>query len=202
MPKLLRARPASDGAEARQLRKLAASRHAPGDWIRRARMIVRSWDGLHTRAIAAELHCHVQTVRERLARFNAAGVDGLGDLPGAGRKRRLTETERSRIIALVGNDPPGRLTRASDGTLDATDETAAAHWTLNALTAAVQAAGIQIARSQVRRILLAEGVRWRQPRSWATSTDPEFAPKGHRSSRFTPTPRPRRPSSVSMSLGQ
>src|ERR671927_113554 len=44
--------------------------------------------------------------------------------------------------------------------------------------AAARAAGIAIARSQVRRILLAEGVRWRRPRSWATSADPEFGPKG------------------------
>ena len=49
-------------------------------------------------------------------------------------------------------------------------------WTLDALTAAARAAGIDIARSQVRRILLAEGVRWRRPRSWATSADPEFGP--------------------------
>jgi hypothetical protein len=34
-----------------------------------------------------------------------------------------------------------------------------------------------VGRSQVRRILLAERVRWRRTRSWATSTDPDFAPK-------------------------
>src|SRR5205085_283075 len=54
---------------------------------------------------------------------------------------------------------------------------APAVWTLDALTAAARAGGIDIARSQVRRILLAEGVRWRRPRSWAASADPEFAPK-------------------------
>ena len=52
MPKLLRARPPLDAVEERQVRKLAGSRHAPGDWIRRARMIARSWDGLRTAAIA------------------------------------------------------------------------------------------------------------------------------------------------------
>jgi transposase len=46
--------------------------------IIRARMIARSWDGLRTTAIAAELGCHPQTVRERLARFNAVGIDGRG----------------------------------------------------------------------------------------------------------------------------
>src|SRR6266540_3441928 len=41
------------------------------------------------------------------------------------------------------------------------------------------------------RILQAEGVRWRTVRSWSTSGDADFAPKGRRSSPFTP-PRPRR----------
>ena len=91
MPKLSRARPPQDATEERQIRKLASSRHAPGDWIRRAQMIVRSWDGLRTSAIAAEVGCHPQTVRERLVRFNAEGLNGLGDRPGAGRKPRLTE---------------------------------------------------------------------------------------------------------------
>jgi hypothetical protein len=36
-------------------------------------------------------------------------------------------------------------------------------------------------RSQVRRILRAEGVRWRGVRSWAQSTDPHFSLKGRRS---------------------
>jgi hypothetical protein len=55
-----------DATEERQVRKLATSRHAPADWIGRARMILLSWQGLRTRAIAAELSCHQQTVRERL----------------------------------------------------------------------------------------------------------------------------------------
>lgn len=77
MPKLLFARPAQDVTEERQVRKLAASRHAPGDWIRRARMIARSWDGLRTTVIATELGCHPQTVRERIARFNVGAAPGM-----------------------------------------------------------------------------------------------------------------------------
>jgi transposase len=167
MPKLLVARPPQDAGEERQVRKLAGSRHAPADWIRRAKMIVLSWQGLRTRAIAAELACHQQTIRERLLAFNARGIDGLGDRPGAGRKRRITESERSALVALVALLPPGRLVLQSDGSLgpqDAAHEEEAAHWTLNALTAAAQQHGIQIRRSQVRRILQAEGVPWRQTR--------------------------------------
>jgi hypothetical protein len=52
MPKLLRARAAQDAAQEQKVRKLANSRHAPGDFIMRARMSARSWDGRRTRAIA------------------------------------------------------------------------------------------------------------------------------------------------------
>jgi transposase len=189
MPKLLYARPPADAEEERKVRKLAGSRHAPADWVMRAKMIVASWDGDRTSTIAAWLGCHMQTVRERLARFNTEGIDGLGDLPGAGRKRRITETERGRIIALARSQPPGRPARTAGGQLRATDEQAPAQWTLDTLVEAAQAEGIQVARSQVRRILMTEKVRWRHTRSWASSTDADFAPKGPRSSSSTPTRR-------------
>jgi hypothetical protein len=54
MPKLLQARAPRDDAEERVIRKLAASRHAPGDWITRAKMIAWSWDGLRTTAIGRQ----------------------------------------------------------------------------------------------------------------------------------------------------
>jgi transposase len=186
VPKLLHARPATDVEEERKVRRLAGSRHAPADWIMRARIIVASWDGARTSAIAARLGCHMQTVRERFARFNAEGLDGLGDRPGAGRKRRISEIERGRIIALARSAPPGRPERTPGGELVAADETGPAQWTLDTLTEAARAEGIQVARSQVRRILLAERVRWRHPRSWAVSTDADFAEKGQRSSGSPP----------------
>jgi transposase len=176
MPKLLYAHAPQDTLEEQKLRKLANSRHAPADWIERARMIVLSWSALGPREIAAELGCHPQTVRRRIHRFNAEGIDGLGDRPGAGRKPRLTQTERcSWIISLVATDPPGRLVRGAGGELEASDEHKEAHyWTLDALTAAAREQhGIIVGRSQVRRILKAEGVRWPNVHPWAESHDPE-----------------------------
>jgi transposase len=187
MPKLLYARPPADAEEERKIRKLAGSRHGPADWIMRAKMIVASWNGDRTSTIAARLGCHMQTVRERLARFNTESIDGLGDRPGAGRKRRITETERGRIIALARSQPPGRPARTASGALAAADEAGPPQWTLDTLTEAAQADGIQVQRSQVRRILMADKVRWRHTRSWATSDDSDFASKGRRSSGSTPT---------------
>ena len=177
MPKLRYARTPEDAEEVRKIHKLSRSRHAPGDWILRARIISLSWRGLRTTEIAEELGCHPKTVRKRLHRFNALGIDGLGDRPGSGRKPRLTEEERSRIIALVSKDPPGKLLTEPGGGLQPEDETKAAYWTLDALAQAANEMGIEVGRSQVRRILLAEGVRWRRTRPWAESADPEFVPK-------------------------
>ena len=56
--------------------------------------------------------------------------------------------------------------------LRAEDESKAAYWTLDALAEAAQEEmGIEVRRSQVRRIPLAEGVRWRNTRPWAESVD-------------------------------
>jgi hypothetical protein len=48
VPKLLRARPPVDDREEKTIRRLAASRHAPADWIQRAQLVARSWDGDRT----------------------------------------------------------------------------------------------------------------------------------------------------------
>lgn len=199
MPKLLHARPAHDENEARQVRQLAGSRHAPADWVIHAKMILRSWEGARTTTIATELQCHPQTVRERIRAWNARGLEGLGLRPGGGRKPRLSEVERSTILALVKLPPPGKPGYERTGEFEAQDERpeAPAEWTLDTLTAAAQARGIQVARSQVRRIFLRERVRWRRTRLWATSHDPDFAPKGHRSSRSTLIRQKGRRSSVS-----
>jgi transposase len=162
-------------------------------------VLVSSWERKRTTTIARDLGCHPQTVRERIIRFNAEGLDGLGDRPGAGRKPRLTEQERGSIIALARSTPPGKAIRMGEE-LAAVQPDKEAQWSLDALARAAQEKGIQVERSQVRRILLKEGIRWRHTRSWAESTDPDFVPKGHGSSPSTPTRQRERRSSPSTSL--
>lgn len=202
MPKHVKARAAQEKQEEHQVRKLARSHHAPADWKFHAQMVVESWAGKTPQEIATELGCHAQTVRIHLTRFNAEGVAGLGIRPGSGRKPRLTEQERSRILALVKQAPPGHLETQADGTMVARNEEGSAQWTLNALAQAAKEAGIRVKRSQIRRIYLREGVRWRHTHSWGDSSDAEFVPKGQRSSATTPShPRGRRPSAP-MNLDQ
>ena len=187
----LSARPPTDPAEERTLRRLASARHAPASLIQRARIITASWDGASVAELAQRLGCHPKTVYKWLHRFNTLGIDGLADAPRSGIPRRISEHDRGRIIALARPQPPGRLWQGGEGLEASADPEAPAHWTLDALAATAQAEGIGVGRSQVRRILLAERVRWRRTRSWATSTDPDFAPKEPASSPSTP-PRPRR----------
>jgi transposase len=82
------------------------------------------------------------------------------------------------------------MARDGAGELSADDERGPAQWTLDTLSQAARDAGIQVGRSQVRRILRAEKVRWRRTRSQASSTDPESALKGPASWSSIP---PRRP---------
>src|SRR3712207_5614578 len=133
MPKLLFARPPVDAVEERRIRKLAGARHAPADWIRRAQMIALSWDGARVPAIAQALGCSQKAVRYRLARFTADGLDGLGDRPGAGRRPRIGQDQRSQLIALVASPPLGRLVRDGTGEVTATAAPGPAGWTLDAL---------------------------------------------------------------------
>jgi transposase len=54
-------------------------------------MVAASWDGFAVPEIAGLVGCHARTVRSWIHRFNAEGVDGLGDRQRPGRPRRLTE---------------------------------------------------------------------------------------------------------------
>jgi DNA-directed RNA polymerase specialized sigma24 family protein len=71
---------ATDVEEEQKIRKLARSRHAPGDWIARACIVFFSWESLSIAKIAEKLGCYPQTVRRRLHRFNTEGIDGLGQV--------------------------------------------------------------------------------------------------------------------------
>ena len=202
MPKILRVRAAHDEREEKQVRKLAGSRHGPANWILHARMVARSWDGERVEAMTKELQCSPQTVRRRLHRFDAEGIEGLGDRSKPGRPRRLTTQDDSKLIAVVRQVPPGRLVTQRDGTMVAREEEGEAQWSLNALARAATEAGIVVKRSQIRRILLREGVHWRHTHSWATPHDKDFVPQERWSSPTLPNHRRARRPSAATNSGQ
>jgi len=57
--------------------------------------------------------------------------------------------------------------------------------------------GKRLAAEEAPRLFRQEGIRWRRTRRWASSKDPDFVPKGRRSSPSTPNRRPEPLSSAS-----
>src|SRR5258708_19673416 len=108
MTRHLTARLPLDTREERPARTLAHRAQAAAAWIVHAQMVAGSWDGRPTGLIAEELGCQPQTVREHLHACNERGLDGVGMKPGSGRTPRLTEQERSTLLALVQRPPPGK----------------------------------------------------------------------------------------------
>jgi transposase len=177
MPKLLQARPPVDEAEEQQIRRLAGARSATFDTVLRSRMVVLSWEGYDTAAIAAEVRCHPKTVREWINRFNQDGVSSLTERPKVGRKPRLTEDDRRNLIALahmspeqVREEPAGAQTRRDSASAErqrpAPWSRADGRWTLDGLVDAARARGIHISRSQLRRILYETGFHWDRDGHW------------------------------------
>ncbi|WP_431933323.1 helix-turn-helix domain-containing protein [Nonomuraea jabiensis] len=178
MPKLLFARAARDEKEERDVHRLAGARHAPGEWILCAPIVVAGWDGLCVSAIAARLDCRPERCPGSYTTSTPKGSMAWAIGPVLVRRPGLTESEHSRIIALIKTIPPGRPVSDSwlNGLAAAEEEDAPGVWTLDSLTAVAQAAGIDVHRSQSSDP--GEGrVRWRRRRSWTTSKDPEFAIK-------------------------
>ena len=118
--------------------------------------------------IAHQVQQSEKCVRRWIERFNADGVDGLEDAPRAGRPAP-TEDAYSRVIAKARSLPP----KPEEGEVPPT-----CHWTLDRLQAELAKDGIPIKRSQIRRLLKAEHLKWQKPRTWLESTDPDFAEKG------------------------
>ncbi|MCX4403394.1 helix-turn-helix domain-containing protein [Streptomyces sp. NPDC059837] len=131
-----------------------------------------------------------KTVGCWLHRFNRSGQRGLDDLDGQGRKRRITEEERSRIISLGKTVPPGRLRWEPVGELRAFDESGPPEWTLNSLAAVARAEGIAVGRSQVCRILPARLVTRRPPVQSGSRLQPRT---GEDTVEYFPQSHPRRP---------
>jgi transposase len=165
MPRLLAVRALTDD-EAAAVRRLAHSRTAAARLVERARIVWLSAQGESVAAIAAALGCSAGTVRRRLRRFDAAGLDGLDDAARSGRPPTYNAEEIGAVVAAALTDP--RTLGLPFGC-----------WTYDRLAAYLdETAGVPIRRSRIQEVLVAEGLRWRQEESWfGARVDPDFAAK-------------------------
>ena len=159
---------------------LARSRTAPARRVERARIIRRAGRGETPPAIAAALGVDAETVRRRIRRFNAEGLNAEGpaaleDHHRSGRPATYSPDEVAMVIAAALSSPR-RLGLPF------------AAWTLDRSAAyLLEHKGIAMRRSRIDEILLAEGLRWRRHETWfGERVDPEFAEKRAASRRSTP----------------
>ena len=165
----LRVRAVSD-EEREELGRMARSRTAGAGLVRRARIVLHALEGLKAPEISARMGLGGVTVRHWLKRFNARGLQGLGEDVRTGRPPTYSAGQRSAVINTA-------LTRPADLGLPF------ASWTLDRLVAYLGERGIAMRRSRISEILVREGLRWRHEETWfGERVDPDFARKRGRSS--------------------
>ena len=155
--------------------RLASSRTAPAQMVQRAQIIWHASCGGTASAIAARVGLDGETVRKRIHRFNAEGLEALKDRHRSGRPPTYTLEQTATVIATALTKPQMLgLPFAS--------------WTLDRLAAYLhEAKGIAMQRSRIDEILLHEGLRWRKHETWfGERVDPAFAEKRGRSKPSTP----------------
>ena len=159
-------RPLTD-AECRRLE--AGRRSADAFVLRRCQILLASARGERAPAIARQLGCDDQTVREAIHAFNARGLAAL--TPGSRRAKTIhrpfSPEAAERLRALLHRSP---RTFAKPTGL----------WTLELAAEVSFAQGLtaeRVSGETVRATLRRPGVRWRRAKRWITSPDPEYARK-------------------------
>ena len=106
-------------------------------------------------------------VRKVIHEFNEEGFDSLRPEYRGGRPRRITPTERKRVVAVAGARPDSQgvpLTR----------------WSLDRLSAYLAEHGLVISPTHLWRLLAQAGLSFQRTRSWKASPDPEYETKAAR----------------------
>jgi transposase len=150
--------------------RLEAALRAPDAFtVRRAQIVLASAEGRRPRAIARDLRCATQTVRNGIRAFNAGGVAALE--AGSSRPKSaapvLGEAERERLRAIL-HQPPRAFGHARST------------WTLDLLAREAHGQGLSpavLSGETIRQALLRLGVGWKRAKRWLTSPDPAYAQK-------------------------
>ena len=150
--------------------QLEASLRAPSAFtVRRAQIVLLSAAGQRPRVIARGLCCAVQTVRNGIRAFNAAGLAALtaGSSRPKGAAPVLDAAKRERLRAILHQSP-----RAFGH--------ARSTWTLALLAQVAHEQGLSpavLSPETIRQALLRLAVSWRRAKRRLTSPDPAYARK-------------------------
>lgn len=138
------------------LQKIVRGQKREQRMVRRASIILQLIDGKQIKEVAAEMHEGTNTITKWRDRFNAQGINGLGDEKRSGKPRTYDDQFRLDVLAVLQQQPPDGLS----------------HWDGPSVAKALQTSA-----DAVWRVLKKEGVQLSRQRTWCVSTDPEFTEK-------------------------
>jgi transposase len=145
------------GADRARLERIVRDRNGAVKHVYRARIVLLAGDGLGSTRIARAVGKSEPTVRRWLARFGAAGVDGL--LRDASRppgKKPLPKSMVERVVQMTLHELPPHAT----------------HWSARRLAKAVG-----VGHGAVQKIWAAHGLKPHLVRRFKLSNDPRFVEK-------------------------
>lgn len=150
-----------------KLAKHAASTTAEHRLVVRARIVLLAADNASNEEIARATGLTPRTVcKWRRRFFQSPKLEALNDASRTGRPPQVALADRLEVVKLACKRPDKDKTPYREV------------WTQQALADALFAeTGIRLSRSEVCRILNAEGLRPHLVRPWLHSPDPEFRPK-------------------------
>ncbi len=137
------------------LSRLVRCRTTPQRTVQRARIILACADGLSQETIAQQVCVRRRIVSKWCKRFRRAGVAGLTDAQGRGRKPTLTEAQRAQVITQA-TQPPGSYNR----------------WSVRRMA---KATGISV--GSVHALWQANDIKPHLTRTFKLSKDPHFEEK-------------------------
>ncbi len=121
----------------------------------RAKIILLRAKGLNEAAVARDLHLSITSVSKWSRRFEQAGLDGLREKGGRGRKPWLPDEKVQQVIARVTQPPAGRT-----------------RWSVRTMAEAVG-----ISPHAVHTIWKRTDLKPHLTRTFKISTDPQFEQK-------------------------
>lgn len=161
----------------RALEALVAGRKTPSGLAFRAGVILDAAKGVSNAQIGRERGVGEKTVRKWRRRFSRnPRVMSLMDAPRSGAPPRFTVAQRTEVIKLACSDPKKPYAPRKGGKKYRAPPFRNV-WTQHALRDALGRGGIAISRSEVGRILSANGLRPHRMRLWLHSPDPGFRAK-------------------------
>jgi transposase len=122
----------------------------------RARIVLRSADGLSNQAVATQLGVHQDTVGKWRSRFATRGLEGLTDEPRPGAPRQIGDDDVERVVTLTLESRPDNAT----------------HWSTRSMAAATS-----LSQSAISRIWRAFALQPHRVETFKLSTDPQFVEK-------------------------